>query len=84
LRLFVQFAEPANLGPHPRGQRHDDDRPIPPLTTEATGPKKRATVPDSNSPSSLEALMNTLLTAETRPRFHWAYATAPDYAAPQR
>src|ERR1019366_9868070 len=42
--------------------------PMPPLTTEATGPKKRATVPDSNSPNSLEALMNTLLTAETRPR----------------
>src|SRR5579859_4541954 len=41
---------------------------IHPLTTENTGPKNPATVPDSKPPSSLEALMNTLLTAETRPR----------------
>src|SRR5581483_10140001 len=43
--------------------------PIPPDTTETTGPNQCATVPDSNPPSSLEVPMNRLLTAETRPRF---------------
>src|SRR5262249_40947203 len=42
--------------------------PRPPLTTEKIGPKSAATVPDSNRPSSFDALMNIPLTAETLPR----------------
>src|SRR5690606_20802662 len=42
--------------------------PNPPITTAATGPMKWATVPALNSPSSLEAPINTELTALTRPR----------------
>ena len=42
--------------------------PMPPLTTEMTGVKKCATTPDSSPPRSLEALMKTEFTAETRPR----------------
>src|SRR5207248_881497 len=43
--------------------------PMPPETTEKTGPKYWATNPDSKPPSSLEVPMKRLFTAETRPRF---------------
>src|SRR5262249_45139787 len=36
--------------------------PTPPLTTEKIGPNSAATVPDSNRPSSFDALMNIPLT----------------------
>ena len=42
--------------------------PIPPETTENTGPKKFATRPDSNAPSSFDVPMNSEFSAETRPR----------------
>ena len=42
--------------------------PTPPKTAAPTGPRKRATRPLSNSPSSLEAQMNRVETAATRPR----------------
>ena len=42
--------------------------PTPPKTTEPMGPIAAAVAPDSNSPSSFEAPMNTPLTAATRPR----------------
>src|SRR5881296_2101833 len=42
--------------------------PVPPETTAKTGPKKYATRPDSNPPSSFDVPMKRLLTAETRPR----------------
>jgi hypothetical protein len=41
---------------------------IPPTTTAGTAPISAAATPDSNAPSSFEALMNTLSTALTRPR----------------
>ena len=40
----------------------------PPITTAGTGPISEAITPARNSPSSLEAPMNTMLTALTRPR----------------
>ena len=40
----------------------------PPMTTERTRPNQTAVTPDSNSPSSFDAPMNTALTALTRPR----------------
>ena len=42
--------------------------PIPPDTTDTTGPKNCATVPDSNAPSSFDVPMNRPFKAETRPR----------------
>src|SRR5256884_9228473 len=42
--------------------------PTPPETTENTGPKRCATNPDSNPPSSFDVPMNRLFTAETLPR----------------
>src|ERR1043165_4076411 len=42
--------------------------PMPPKTTAGTVPIRAAVVPDSNSPNSLEAPMNSMETAETRPR----------------
>ena len=41
---------------------------MPPASTAGTAPIRAASAPDSNSPSSFEAPMNTALTAETRPR----------------
>ncbi len=41
--------------------------PIPPLTTDTTGEKIRATSPDSKPPSSFDEPMNIEVTAETRP-----------------
>src|SRR5436190_9002699 len=49
---------------------HDAAMPIiatPPATTAGTVPIRRATAPDSNAPSSFDALMNTHSTAFTRP-----------------
>ena len=40
----------------------------PPTITAGTVPNQAAVRPDSNSPSSFEAPMNTALTALTRPR----------------
>ena len=42
--------------------------PRPPATTAGTVPSHAAVMPDSNSPSSFEAPMNSMLTALTRPR----------------
>ena len=42
--------------------------PIPPATTEITGPNKAAVNPDSSAPNSFEVPMKILFTAETRPR----------------
>jgi hypothetical protein len=41
---------------------------MPPATTAGTVPIRAAVVPDSNSPSSLDAPMNSMETLETRPR----------------
>ena len=41
---------------------------IPPITTAGTAPISAAATPDSNAPSSFEALMKTISTAFTRPR----------------
>src|SRR4029078_5393450 len=41
---------------------------MPPRTTAATGVSSAAAAPDSNAPSSFEALMKTFSTASTRPR----------------
>src|SRR5438128_980498 len=46
-------------------------RPIvsaPPATTAVTAPSTDAATPDSNAPSSFDALMKTISTASTRPR----------------
>lgn len=40
----------------------------PPITMAGTNPNQAAVVPDSNSPSSFDAPINTALTALTRPR----------------
>ena len=40
----------------------------PPITTAGTAPTSAAATPDSNAPSSFEALMKTISTALTRPR----------------
>ena len=40
----------------------------PPSTTAGTAPMSAAATPDSNAPSSFDALMNTISTAFTRPR----------------
>jgi LmbE family N-acetylglucosaminyl deacetylase len=42
--------------------------PTPPATTDTTAPNHAATTPLSKAPSSLDAPMNRLLTADTRPR----------------
>src|SRR5215471_5019094 len=42
--------------------------PIPPATTETTGPKSAAVNPDSSAPNSFEVPMKILFTDETRPR----------------
>ena len=42
--------------------------PMPPETTEITGPKNCATVPDSKAPSSFDVPMNSPFSADTRPR----------------
>src|SRR5260221_4045490 len=42
--------------------------PTPPPTTANTGDVTEASQPDSNSPSSFDALINMPLIAETRPR----------------
>ena len=49
-----------------RSQRCRSSR-APPATTAGTAPISEATAPDSNAPSSFEALMNTHSTALTRP-----------------
>ena len=41
--------------------------PSPPITTAGTAPTSAAITPDSNSPSWLDALTNSVLTALTRP-----------------
>src|SRR5438552_16817249 len=55
------------------GQRHAAAStakilPIPPPTTETTGPNKAAVNPDSSAPNSFEVPMKILFTEETRPR----------------
>src|SRR5881392_169125 len=42
--------------------------PIPPATTEITGPNNAAVNPDSSAPNSFDVPIKMLLTAETRPR----------------
>src|SRR6201984_1658946 len=42
--------------------------PIPPPTTETTGPNRAAVKPDSSAPNSFDVPMNMLFTDETRPR----------------
>src|SRR5438094_9352567 len=42
--------------------------PIPPATTEITGPNRAAVSPDSSAPNSLDVPMKMLFTDETRPR----------------
>src|ERR1700730_16272213 len=42
--------------------------PIPPPTTDTTGPKSAAVNPDSSAPNSFDVPMKILFTAETRPR----------------
>src|SRR4029434_2504343 len=42
--------------------------PIPPPTTDSTGPNSAAVSPDSSAPNSFDVPMKTLFTAETRPR----------------
>jgi hypothetical protein len=48
----------------------------PPPTTAGTLPTRKAVSPDSNAPSWLEALMNTISTAATRPRRRSGVASA--------
>src|SRR5438874_7647255 len=55
------------------GQRHATPSttrivPIPPATTEATGPNNAAVSPDSSAPNSFDVPMKILFTDETRPR----------------
>src|SRR5206468_11162021 len=55
------------------GQRHADAAttrivPIPPATTEITGPNNAAVKPDSNAPNSFDVPIKILFTDETRPR----------------
>src|ERR1051325_10112211 len=55
------------------GQRHATPRtttivPIPPATTEITGPNTAAVNPDSSAPNSLDVPMKILFTDDTRPR----------------
>src|SRR3954465_440570 len=42
--------------------------PMPPATTDITGPNNAAVRPDSIAPNSLDVPMKMLFTAETRPR----------------
>src|SRR6266705_2439813 len=42
--------------------------PMPPATTEISGPNRAAVKPDSSAPNSFEVPMKMLFTAETRPR----------------
>src|SRR5947207_13457958 len=42
--------------------------PIPPATTETTGPKSAAVSPDSSAPNSFDVPIKMLFTDETRPR----------------
>src|SRR5215472_1050068 len=42
--------------------------PIPPATTEITGPNNAAVNPDSSAPNSFDVPIKILLTEETRPR----------------
>ena len=48
----------------------------PPITTAGTAPISAAASPDSNAPSSFEALMNTPSTALTRPSSAFGVARA--------
>ena len=48
---------------------------IPPTTTAGTAPITAAATPDSNAPSSFDALMKTISTAVTRPR-SWSGVTS--------
>src|SRR5215471_7759547 len=55
------------------GQRHATPSttiivPIPPATTEITGPNSAAVNPDSSAPNSLDVPMKILFTDDTRPR----------------
>src|SRR5205823_7364131 len=55
------------------GQRHATPStttivPIPPATTEITGPNSAAVNPDSSAPNSFDVPIKILFTAETRPR----------------
>src|SRR5215813_8931491 len=55
------------------GQRHATPSttrivPIPPATTEMTGPNSAAVNPDSNAPNSFDVPMKMLFTDDTRPR----------------
>src|SRR5207248_9480742 len=55
------------------GQRHATPKttrivPMPPATTEITGPNSAAVNPDSSAPNSFDVPMKILFTDETRPR----------------
>src|SRR5215475_12704914 len=55
------------------GQRHATPSttrivPIPPATTEMTGPNNAAVSPDSSAPNSFDVPMKMLFTDDTRPR----------------
>src|ERR1051325_2981035 len=55
------------------GQRHATPNttrivPIPPATTEITGPNNAAVNPDSSAPNSFDVPIKILFTDETRPR----------------
>src|SRR6266550_6156016 len=55
------------------GQRHATPSttkivPMPPTTTEITGPNSAAVKPDSSAPNSFDVPIKILFTAETRPR----------------
>jgi hypothetical protein len=58
--------------------------PTPPRSAAGTAPNSAAVAPDSNSPSSLDALMNAPWTALTRPRIASGVETCtsvPQYVA---
>src|SRR5215472_9357872 len=55
------------------GHRHATPKttrivPMPPATTEITGPNNAAVNPDSNAPNSFDVPMKILFTDDTRPR----------------
>ena len=58
----------AKLPEEHRIDDHHDQRPDSPTTTAGTAPSHAAVMPDSNAPSSLDATMNIVFTAPTRPR----------------
>src|SRR5437867_484422 len=64
----VQRADPARLRPAPCNANQTRIVPMPPATTEITGPNSAAVRPDSSAPNSFDVPIKILFTDETRPR----------------